>query len=90
MITANPPAYHQVIDIDDQRRMSGYSDDAKRTEMMLLQSIEHVFSTPAHAMAVAYHDDYETPPPQARRRMKVRFKLRGAAAPLPYDTDSQD
>lgn len=91
MMTATPPAYHQNVDIDDQSRVSsGYSDDAKEAELLLLRSIEHFRSTPARTFAASFYDDYKTPPPQSRRRMKVKFSLRGAGAPLALDADENN
>jgi len=91
MITATPPAYHQVIELEDRRRVSaGYSDDAKNSDQLFISSLNHLLSTPGKTFAASFYDDYETPPPQSKRRMKVKFNLLGAGTPLPFDEDNQD
>lgn len=86
MITATPPAYYQVMDIEEkQLRPRGASSDSDQIDEFAASAFWYLVSSPRSSIAEQIeNDDYVAPGLQPVAQKKVRIVKRGQLKPMPF------
>ena len=86
MITATPPAYYQVMDIEEkQLRPRGASADSDQIDEFAASAFHYLVSSPRSAIMERIEiDDYVAPGLQPVAQKKVRIVKRGQLKPMPF------
>jgi hypothetical protein len=86
MITATPPAYCQVMDIEEnQLRPRGASSDSDQIDEFAASALRFLVSSPRSSIADYIEiDDYVAPGLRPVAEKKVRIVKRGQLQPMPF------
>lgn len=92
MITANPPAYYQEIDLADiQGRPRGASEDSEELDVYSIQARVFMASTPRQLLFISDDlDDYVSPGVNKISGKRMRLVHRGQLQPMPVPEEFQN